>query len=201
MSSQPNGLQTTRYADHLRGCADLAKEIASRLDLRDDSARQACLATIIISADRHNLFLEPVPRDTKVPVKETAPIASGNGARVSDAVIDQGVDQMRDEAAAQRADDQIKTAIRNPTEEQAKAAERTALLDAIDKGRNLLNKEGYTPIMTPKALNEIINDELKFEGNLGTLDIEQLELVAKLLVSRLETFKANRKALDAEAPF
>lgn len=184
--SQPNPIQTTKYADHLRGCADLAKEIASRLDIRDDSARQACLATIIISADRHNLFLEPLPLNTKTVVKpnggEPAPVPSTE----------------RDEAAARKADEQIKEIVPNPTPEQADGAARAALLDAIDKGRNLLNKEGYTPIMTPKVLNEIIKDELRFQGNLGTLDTEHLELVVKLIAGRLDTFKANKRGLGAD---
>lgn len=199
MSSQPNPLLVTRYADHLRGCADLAKEIATRMDIRDDSARQAMLATLIISADRHNLFLEPVPLDTKTPVKETAP-ASGNGTEQHKAAAKE-VAAIFDEASAQKADAQVKDVIPNPTSEQADGAKRTALLDAINKGCNLLNKSGYTPIITPKALNEIINGELQFTGNLGTLDTDQLELVAKLLVGRLDTFKANAKAMEANAPF
>ncbi len=41
-----NNLTQTKWADHVRGCADLAKEIAIRLDIRDDAARQAMLGEI-----------------------------------------------------------------------------------------------------------------------------------------------------------
>lgn len=177
-------LSSTAYANHLRGCADLAKEIATRMDIREDSARQAMLATLIISADRHNIFMEPTPP---------------NGKPTAAAPDDEAA--VRDEAAAQKADAQIKDAPRNPTPEQADGAKRAALLAGITQGRDLLNKAGYTPIMTPKALNGIINDEMNIPGDLGSLDTDQLESVVKMLATRLETFKSNMKAIEADAPF
>lgn len=198
--SQPNGMPTTKYALHILECAAIAKQVGEALGLREDAARQACFATVCIDAKGHGVFLEPVPPHSKAQVKEPVPAASGNGTERHAAAAAE-VAAIFDEAAARKADDQVKDVIRNPTPEQSDGANRTALLDAINKGCNLLNKAGYTPIITPKALNEIINSELKFEGNLGTLDVEQLELVAKLLITRLDTFKANKKALEAEAPF
>jgi len=191
MQQLNNGkLSGTAYADHLRGCADLAKEIASRLDIREDSARQACLATIIISADRHNLFIEPVPRDFKTPVIPETAAAAGVTEK------QKGVD--RDAAAAEKADAQIAEIDPNPTPEKAETVNRSTLLQAIDKGRTLLNKAGYTPIMTPKMLNEVINGEMSIPGNLGTLDLDQLEAVIKMLATRLDTFKSNMKAFEPD---
>ena len=193
---QSNGkLSSTAYADHLRGCADLSVEIAQRMDIRDDSARQACFATVIINAERHNIFMEPVPRNTKTPVIQPEP------AVASKATTEGGNSKQRDEAAAAKADGQIKDIAPNPTPETAAAANRSVLLDAIDKGRNALNKAGHLPIMTPKALNDIINTELNIPGNLGTLDTDQLELVAKMLSDKLDNFKHNLKSLEADAPF
>lgn len=42
---------------HLTECARIADTLASLLNLQDDSARQACFATVCIDAQRHNVIL------------------------------------------------------------------------------------------------------------------------------------------------
>lgn len=194
-------LNESRYADHLRGCADLAKEIAARMDIREDSARQACLATIIISADRHNLLIEPTPPHTKTPAEPngaakrethaTLPPLKGTEAAIA-----------ADAAAAQKADAQITDVPkRDSTPDEDAGARRTALLAGINSARNLLIKEGHVPLFTPKYMNEFIKDEMKVDGNLGSLDVDQLEELIKLLNTKLDNLKHNKKALEADAPF
>jgi hypothetical protein len=74
---QSNGkLSSTAYADHLRGCADLAIELAARMNIHEDGARQATFATVIINAERHNIFMEPTPKDTKTPAIQPEPAAA-----------------------------------------------------------------------------------------------------------------------------
>lgn len=192
---QSNGKLTgTAYAEHLRGCADLAIEIAARMNIHEDAARQATFATVIINAERHNVFMEPTPRDTKTPViqPEPAAVKPATEKSVGEAAAE------KDAIAAAKADEQIRDVPRVTTPEQADGAKRTALLIAIDAGRTALNKAGYTPIMTPKALNAIINDELRIKGNLGTLDTDQLESVVKMLSERLDTFKSNMKIFEPD---
>lgn len=175
----PNGLQVSKYADHLRACADFSKEIASRLDIRDDSARQACFATVVIGADRHNLFLEPLPMDTKTPVNQTVPASVDNSAE-------------RDEAAAQKADAQIKDITHNSTPEQADGAKRIALLEGIHGAVKLLNKEGHVPPITPGGLNAYIKDEFPERTNLGSLDTDDLERLIMLLSSKLDVLREKK---------
>lgn len=52
---------------HLLACAEIADSIATRLSLADDSARQACFATVCIDAQRHNVILGT----TEAPQTET----------------------------------------------------------------------------------------------------------------------------------
>lgn len=193
---QSNGkLNSTAYADHLRGCADLAKEIASRLDIREDSARQACLATIIISADRHNLFLEPVPRDSKTPVL-TPEAAAASSATVK------GDNQVRDEAAAAKADAQVTDVPKTTTPETDEGARRTSFLSGIESARQLLNKLGHKPEVTPKGLCAYIKEQFPPHDNLGALDVDQLEKLTMLMSGKLDELReANRKAELMEAPF
>jgi hypothetical protein len=52
---------------HLLACAEIAETIAATLGLADDSARQACFATVCIDAQRHNVILgapDPVTEPT-----------------------------------------------------------------------------------------------------------------------------------------
>lgn len=196
MQSNGNGkIANAKYAEHILECAAIAKQAGDFLGLRDDAARQACFATVCIDAKGHGVFLEPTPRDTKTPVIQPEPAAASNTTKEG------GTSEERDEAAAAKADAQIPAIAPNPTPELADGVKRTTLLEAIEKGRSLLNKSGYTPVMTGKSLNEIINGELGMPGNLGTLDTDQLEIVAKMLMTRLDIFKSNMKALEADAPF
>lgn len=186
---QPNGISSTAYADHLRGCADLAKEIATRMDIREDSARQAMLATLIISADRHNLFLAPTPEHSKTPAGPT------NGAA-------KAVAEIFDEAAAKKADAQIVDVPRNTSEEDLRVASRGVFLNTIQKGIDLLNKEGHVPPITPKGLCALIKKEFEGKDNLGALDLDELEALTEMLSRRLDVLKAaNNKKLEEDIPF
>lgn len=197
---QPNGkLTDTAYADHLRGCADLAIEIAQRMNIHEDSARQATFATVIINAERHNIFMEPHPPHSKTPVIPPEPAAADLSSEPVKSV--ETAAAAKDKAAAEKADAQVADMPRNPTEEQSDGQRRTSFLAAIQSARELLNKEGFTPPLTPVGLNKIINDDLGFPNNLGTLDVDQLEKVTMHLSRKLDTFRANKKALEADAPF
>lgn len=176
-------LSNTKYAAHILECAAIAKQVGEHLGLRDDAARQACFATVCIDAKGHGVFLEPIPKDTKTPVPQN------------------GNDMAKDEAAAQKADDQIKDIFPNPTPEQADGARRSALLEGVHNAVGLLNKAGHVPPVTPKSLNEIIKTDLKIEGGLGVLQPDDLEFLIKKLATTLDTLKHNKKALEAEAPF
>lgn len=197
-------LNQTKWADHVVACSELANTVAEKMDIRDDSARQAMLATIIISADRHNLFLEPTPPNGKAPIKTTDSDSEG--------VLPAGSNKpdlpLVTERAPQRATPPKGEvvggnlgALRDPTPEQAEGAKRTELLKGIEQARMLLIKEGYTPTMTPKALNEVIKADMNISGGVGVLDVEQLEFLIKKMNTTLDTFRANKEAMDADAPF
>lgn len=204
---QANGkLTNTAWADHVRGCSDLAKEIAIRMDIRDDPARQAMLATIIISADRHNIFLEPFAREIAEAQLADRDAEKGEGlstsairpeaAAATNGLSNEGAD--RDTAAAVKADAQIQTAIRNPTEAQADGAKRTALLMGINAARDLLNKAGHVPPVTPKGLNAYIANKFKDppKTELGQLDTEELERLTMLLAKKLDALREKQSKID-----
>lgn len=193
-----NNISQTKWAEHIRNCSDFSKEIALRMDLRDDAARNACFATILISANQHGLFVEPVPRDTMTPVMSLEAAAAKLNANAKSVETTAAA---KDQKAAEKADEQIKDVPRNATEDQSNGQRRTSFLAGIQSARELLNKEGFTPPITPAGLNKIINDDLNFPGNLGTLDVDQLEKVTMHLSQKLDTFRANKKALEADAPF
>jgi hypothetical protein len=189
---QSNGISTTAYADHLRGCADLAKEIAVRMDIRDDGARQAMLATLIISADRHNLFLAPTPEHSKTPVEP-------NGKPVPAVAVS---NEQIDRAAARKADAQIADVPRHSTHEEDTGTRRTLFLQTIQQGVDLLNKEGHVPPITPKGLCALIKKEFEGKDNLGSLDLDELEALTEMLSRRLDVLKAAKKAKqDEDIPF
>lgn len=184
-------LSQTKWADHLRGCAEIANEIAKILDIRDDAARQAMFATIAIDAKNHGVFLEPVPKDTKTPVGGAAASTEAN----------KGVETLTpDEAAAAKADAQIAEIDPAPTPEKAETAQRGALLAGIHSAVDLLNKEGHKPI-TPGGLNKFIESQFKASGKtqLGTLTVDELERLTMLLSSKIDVLrekKAKAKTTD-----
>ena len=185
-------LNQTKWADHLRGCAEIANEIAKMLDIRDDAARQAMYATICIDAKNHGVFLEPVPKDSKSPVGGTA--AASTEANKSVEPLSP------DEAAAAKADAQIAEIDPTPTPEKAETAQRGALLAGIHSAVGLLNKEGHKPI-TPGGLNKFIESQFKASGKtqLGTLTVEELERLTMLLSSKIDVLrekKAKAKITD-----
>jgi hypothetical protein len=199
-------LDQTKWAKHLYGCAQITNNVTKILDIRDDTARQATFATVCIDATKHNIFVEPIP-ESNAPViqPETAAVESnatkkgvGEAAAVKPAVDEAAA---KDAQAAERADAQVQEIVPNPTPEMADGARRSALLVGIESGKTLLNKAGFTPIITPKELIRIINEDMKIPGNLGTLDTDQLGEVVKMLADKLDTFRSNMKALEADAPF
>lgn len=182
-------LNETRYGDHLRGCADLAIEIAKRMNIHDDSARQACFATVIINAERHNLFMEPHPPHSKTPViqPETAAVESSSTKK--------GLDEAaaaKDQQAAEKADAQITDVPKTTTSEQSDGQRRTSFLAGIASARELLNKEGHQPPITPKGLNAYIAKQFSPKTELGQLDVDELEKLTMLLSSKLDVLREKK---------
>lgn len=218
MPAQPNGLQETKWADHLRACVDLSKEIADRMGIHADEARQACFATLVIASDRHNLFLEPHPPHSKTPVIQPEPAAVSDGpakkvesrsdqsetAAVNTAAVGSPSKIDIDEQRAQNADRHASEAIRNPTEAQADGAKRGALLGGISDAVKLLNKQGHVPPVTPGGLNKFIAKEFPGKTELGVLETDELERLIMLLASKLEVLKekqAKEKAKSTDIDF
>lgn len=186
-------IKSDKFENHCIEMAKIAVKVGAVMDLKND-ALQACFATILISGDKHGVFLEPVPRDTKTPVIPETAVAVGVTEKQK-GVLD------RDVAAAAKADEQIKDVPRVTTAEQDQGARRSSFLDAITSARELLNKEGFTPPVTPAGLIKLINEDLKIPGNLGTIDVDQLEKVIMYLSEKLDTFRANKKIAEEDAPF
>jgi hypothetical protein len=169
-----NNLTGTKWADHVRGCADLAREIAGRLDIRDDPARQAMLATIIISADRHNIFLEPIP-------ERIAPVLIASELLREAAKADS---TWRQEPPKGEVVGENRGALRNPTPEQAEGATRDALLAGISSARELLKMDG-------KQMNEYIAAKMKTTKTLGMLTVDELSTLTEKLCKRIDAEKAK----------
>ncbi len=184
---QSNGkLNSTAYAEHLRGCADLSVEIARRMDIRDDSARQACFATVIINAERHNIFMEPVPRDSKTPVKPDI-----EGVTESK----EGVN--RDAAAAAKADAQIADVPKHATPEMDEGARRASFLAGVESARKLLNKLGHQPEITAAGLNSYIKKQFPGKTMLSSLDVDELEKLTMLMSKKVDEQREKAEKLAA----
>ena len=190
-----NSLNQTKYGDHLRGCVDLANEMADRLNIHDDNARQACFATVIINAERHNLFMEPHPPHSKTPViqPETAAVELSASKSVETTAAE------KDQRAAEKADAQILDVPRRTTPEQENGARRTAFLKGIESARDLLNKEGHVPVITPKALNAVICHDFAPKTMLSTLDVDELERLMMFLNSKLEVLREQKRKSHSTA--
>lgn len=178
----PSQQTNEKYTAHILECASIAQQVAQLIGLRDDSARQACFATVCIDAKGHGVFLEPIPPDTKTP-------AESNGKPKATA---ESVQAAFDRAQAKRADDQV--APRNSSEEDDRSTRRTEYLKGINSSVDLLNKEGHTPPITPKGLCAYIKKEFPGKDNLGPLDLEELESLLKKLSERLDGLRAANKA-------
>lgn len=162
-----NNISQTAWADHLRGCAGMANEIADILGLRDDAARQATFATVTIDAGKHGVFLEPIP--------EAAVVEPDHQAK--SVLPPQRATPPRGEVVGKNLG-----ALRDPTPEQAEGANRGALLAGINSARELL---GWTPV----ALNEYIQSKLKVNKDLGSLDLEELAQLTEKLSKRIDVEK------------
>jgi hypothetical protein len=152
------------YGKHLMGCAEIAYGICDRFGVHDDSARQACFATVVIDAKEQFIFIS---------------------------------DRKKDQDAAKKADSQVAEIDPNPTPEKADGVLRSQLLEKINDARELLNKAGHIPTMTPAALNGYIKTDLKLDGMLGTLDTDDLEIVLKGLSEKLDSQRAAKTASTA----
>jgi hypothetical protein len=189
-------IKSDKFENHCIEMAKIAVKVGAVMDLKND-ALQACFATILISGDKHGVFLEPTPRDTKTPVIQPEPAAAESSATTK------GVDKAAaaDTKAAEKADAQIKDVPKVTTAEQAEGGKRSALLEGVQNVVRLLNKEGYTPLITPRSLNEIIATDMKITGGLGMLGVDDLEFLIKKLTTTLDTFKHNQRALENDSPF
>lgn len=166
--------KTTKFEAHLREIANIAKRIGEQLDLKAD-AQQACFATILISADKHGVFFDVAHPE----MTETA----------------------HDRQAAAKADAQIQTATRNPTEAEAEAGALTALKEGVKKACRLLNAEGYTPPLRPATIDDYIKKETQLGKPFAGLDSEDMEALIKNLSFKLEEMKGKKKAQEDDAGF
>lgn len=62
---------TGGFKEHLLACADIAILVASRLQIKDDQARQACFATVCIDAQKQGVVLDR-PEKISVPPEPVA---------------------------------------------------------------------------------------------------------------------------------
>lgn len=182
-----SNITSTRWADHLRGCAGMANEIADILGLRDDAARQACFATVTIDAGKHNVFLAPIPEAVTSTAESVTPTPKP---------LPQCATPPKGEISPEN-----QGAIKNATPEQAEVVSREVLIDGVHKAAKLLNAKGYTPPMSPESLNKFIEEKLQIEGGLGVLNPDQLGELLKTLTEKIATFKHNKTALEDEAGF
>lgn len=159
-----NGLTQSKWADHLRGCAEIANDIAKILDIREDSARQAMFATITIDAGKHNVFVEPIPEQS-----------NGNGVKPD--TPPQRATPPKYEVVGENLG-----ALRNPTPEQTEGANRGALLSGINIARELLK-------MSPADLNKYIQTKMNTDKTLGSLDVDDLAVLAEKLSKRIDAEK------------
>lgn len=187
-------IKSDKFEAHCIEMAKIAIKVGGVMDLKND-ALQSCFATILISGDKHGVFLEPTPQHSKTPVipPETA--------AVEPSVTTKGVETAaaaKDQQAAEKADEQIKNVPKTTTPEQGAGAKRSALLEHIEAAKTLLNKAGFTPPVTPKGLLAIVNDELQIPGNLGTVDNDDLEKIIMHLSQKLDTFRSNMKVFEPD---
>lgn len=185
----PSQQTNEKYTAHILECASIAQQVAQLIGLRDDSARQACFATVCIDAKGHGVFLEPVPPDTKTPT---------NGAPKK---TEQEIQDAFDRAAAKKADAQIADVPRQTSAEDDAGTRRTLLLQTVQSGVDLLNKEGHKPPITPKGLCAVIKKEFPGKDNLGSLDLDELESLVKKLSDRLDKLRAEKPTTDDDIGF
>lgn len=184
-------MEQTKYDSHLKAVAVFTNEIVEILGLRDDAAKQACYATHVIDAQRHGVFREPVPLDTKTPVP-------ANGKPKTEEELQAAFDA----AAAKKADAQIADVPRKTSAEDDTGTRRTLFLRTIQEGVALLNNEGHVPPITAKGLCAVIKKEFEGKDNLGSLDLDELEALTAMLSRRLDVLKeAKKKQAEADIPF
>lgn len=180
--------KASEFETALTEVAQIAKRVGQILDLKAD-AQQACFATILISADRNGLLFSLANKELPE-----------NGHSQTAAT--------KDAQAAAKADAQIQDAPRDPTPQQAEAGASKALRDGIKRACLLLNQEGFTPALssiakngTPSTLDQYIQRETQLGKSYAEMDVEELEALTKNLSFKIDTFKANKKALEAEVGF
>lgn len=109
-------------------------------------------------------------------------------------------DAVKDKKGAEKTDAHIKEIDPNPTPDKFDDVTRETLLKGINDARESLNKEGYIPTLTPAALNLHIKNDLNLEGNLGSLDTDDLQKVIKWIAEKLTAHRAA-KSTATEAGF
>jgi hypothetical protein len=173
--------KASEFENALTEVAEIAKRIGGILDLKAD-AQQACFATILISADRNGLLFGLANKELP---------ANGHSEAAK-----------ADAQAAAKADAQIKDVSRNPTPEQAEAAQRKVLMGSIKSACLLLNQEGLTPALSntpkngkPSTLDAYIEKETQLGKTFAEFDNDDLEALIKNLSFKLDAFRANKKAL------
>ncbi len=182
--------KASEFENALTAIAQIAKRIGETLGLKAD-AQQACFATILISADRNGLLFSLA--NPELP-------NNGHTQTVS-------VPAQKDAQAAAKADAQIQDAPRQPTQAQAEAGAAKALREGIKRACLLLNQDGFTPALSSMAKNgaaSTLDQYIKKETQLpayADMDSEDLEALTKNLSMKLDTFRANKKALEGEAGF
>lgn len=75
-----SGYLQSKYAQHLMGCAEIADAICTRFGVHEDSARQACFATIVIDANERFIFTLD---DAQAPPAPPEPISAEQVAELT----------------------------------------------------------------------------------------------------------------------
>lgn len=167
--------RTGKYEAHVMEVATLAKRVGEALDLKAD-ALQSCFATLMIDTSKYGIFFEPpTPRSSVTPVAPPTPKEEN---------FQTGPEGLA--AAKAEVADEIP---KNVTIEQSDDAVRTELLKGVNNARNLLNRAGHTPPVTPKGVNKLIETKMGIKGTPETLDNEQLSQLLKIMTDRLDELK------------
>lgn len=182
-------IKSDKFEAHCIEMAKIAVKVGAVMDLKND-ALQACFATILISGDKHGVFLEPVPRDTKTPVIPPEPAAVVPSSEPAKSVETAAAE--KDREAAEKADRQVEDMPRNSTPEIADGQRRTSFLAAIHSVRELLNKEGHVPPITPAGLNAAIAHQFPGKSQLGVLDLDELEQLVMFLSKKLDALREKK---------
>jgi hypothetical protein len=71
---QPETFVAGRYGQYTLCIAELAKAVCEKAGIHNDSAKQACFATLMIDAEKHLIFMSESKKDRETAVKADAQI-------------------------------------------------------------------------------------------------------------------------------